>query len=560
MIGDGYFQLRAQIGTSLFSLNKLARDFDGTEESLAALQALQARLREPFLFLTLGPAGAGKSMLLNALFGREFAGGTPFTGRAVVFRYGAETRDQPVAEDFVEAQRPYVFLRDFTVVDTPGLQAPAASPELLTRFLPSADLVLFVFPVKGDAASAWEFLTSLERDQLRRFIFLVQGCDLVTPDEVLLSVKRLRHTMLARLNQACPIFTVSALTRAGLEKVERYIESEIIASDARCQKLREVCEAGSALLHELAAGPRLALQAAERNAERGEHLRLTAMDRKDQSLRHVGGALWPITKIFDAAQGRGEELLRKKLGLLGLRKDSPEWWRRFHHEVEERSREGVRRHLELSLEHLEADLIGARDGRAEASAHPAAANGSREPLDRSALLARLGQVLADCDPDHVTTRAVTAAARGFSGTLRWPKIAAALSLAALLAAWLTSQFFPAAVAVAVLTIGSALVFALLKRREVLATLQLQMNRRREAVLVGIEEVVRAAIQRFYQELTSTLDGLEAAAIRDRENCQPALTRVHQLKEAFDKCLADVAARKPATSSPSVVSRQTALQV
>ena len=95
MIGDAYFQLRAQVGTGLFSLLRLAAEAGSQESTQAALRAAQTSLREGFTFAVLGPQGAGKSALLNALFEREFCGATePATvGRLAVFQYGEESRD-----------------------------------------------------------------------------------------------------------------------------------------------------------------------------------------------------------------------------------------------------------------------------------------------------------------------------------------------------------------------------------------------------------------------------------------------------------------------------------
>src|SRR3954464_3586507 len=96
MIGDAYFQLRAQVGTALFSLLRLATEAGSSDGALSALRSAQSGLRESFLFLTLGPAGSGKSTLLNSLFEREFCGASePATaGRTAVFQHADEARDE----------------------------------------------------------------------------------------------------------------------------------------------------------------------------------------------------------------------------------------------------------------------------------------------------------------------------------------------------------------------------------------------------------------------------------------------------------------------------------
>src|SRR5262245_6125828 len=96
MIGDAYFQLRAQVGTALFSLLRLATEAGGCDGSLTALRSAQSGLRQPFLFLTLGPPGSGKSTLLNSLFERQFCGAAEPAAaeKTAVFQYGDEARDE----------------------------------------------------------------------------------------------------------------------------------------------------------------------------------------------------------------------------------------------------------------------------------------------------------------------------------------------------------------------------------------------------------------------------------------------------------------------------------
>src|SRR5438067_4236832 len=122
MIGEDYFELRARLGTSLFSLSTLAHDLRASPETLQTLQGLGNSLREPFLFVVVGEVKAGKSSVLNALFGREFCrvDVLPATDKIYVFKYGNEERDVHVNEKLTECYRPNIFLRDFNIVDTPG--------------------------------------------------------------------------------------------------------------------------------------------------------------------------------------------------------------------------------------------------------------------------------------------------------------------------------------------------------------------------------------------------------------------------------------------------------
>ena len=50
-----------------------------------------------------------------------------------------------------------------------------------------------------------------------------------------------------------------------------------------------------------------------KDRERIAGLRTVLEDRKEQSLRQVGGVLWSLTQSYERMQKRGEELLQERL-------------------------------------------------------------------------------------------------------------------------------------------------------------------------------------------------------------------------------------------------------
>ena len=111
-----------------------------------------------------------------------------------------------------------------------------------------ADLIFYVISATAGLPDAWPFLSHLGRDVLKRLVFVVWQSDRVSSEEGANAVKRLRQAMLKNLGQACPIFIGSTTDRAGREKLERWIESEVIFSEPRRAKLREVDEVARAAL------------------------------------------------------------------------------------------------------------------------------------------------------------------------------------------------------------------------------------------------------------------------------------------------------------------------
>src|SRR5687768_7850585 len=111
------------------------------------VEDLLATLDDLFTIVIVGEFNAGKSSLINALFGAKLRveGPIPVDDRISILRYG-ETPATKQLSDFVSEQTyPVEFLRNITLVDTPGTNSIIQRHQEVTEdFVPRADLVLFV--------------------------------------------------------------------------------------------------------------------------------------------------------------------------------------------------------------------------------------------------------------------------------------------------------------------------------------------------------------------------------------------------------------------------------
>ena len=73
MIAEHYLQLRSELETALAALLKLSTEMRRDRPRWIFCTALLTDIREPLLFVVVGEVKAGKSSLLNGLFGQEFA-------------------------------------------------------------------------------------------------------------------------------------------------------------------------------------------------------------------------------------------------------------------------------------------------------------------------------------------------------------------------------------------------------------------------------------------------------------------------------------------------------
>src|SRR3954464_13236 len=234
MIADNYLQVRSELETALGKLLRLTSEMRCNPATLDTIHGLITDIREPLLFVVVGEVKSGKSSLLNALFGNEFAkvDVLPATDRVYIFRYGSDEKSTEVSSKLTERYLPIPFLRDFNVVDTPGTNTMVKEHQMVAEdFMPRADIVLFVFSVANPwTQSNWEFLDFLQKTWLKNVIFVLQQIDLREPTEIDVIHRHLQDTAMRRLGFVPPIFPVSArkalLARtSGVDKEKLWEES-----------------------------------------------------------------------------------------------------------------------------------------------------------------------------------------------------------------------------------------------------------------------------------------------------------------------------------------------
>jgi GTPase SAR1 family protein len=273
MVAAEYFDLRSHLGAALFSLGRVA-ELAGLKPSRTPIvKSLVEDLRDPFVFVVAGEVNTGKSTLLNALFGEEFcpSSGLPETQHIHYFRYGRSPRRTTVSAVLEEIELPHSFLRDFHVVDTPGVNSIAEGHELITgEFIPRADAVLYCFPATNPwSGASWEFLERIHHDWLKKIVLVLQQADLRTPEEITAITEHMQAITRQRLGVALPVYPVSArlalLARtSGVDKVrllaasafpafERQLTQLITETAPRLAKLVTACSAGQAILAEVQA-------------------------------------------------------------------------------------------------------------------------------------------------------------------------------------------------------------------------------------------------------------------------------------------------------------------
>lgn len=211
--GERYFASRERISQVVKGITVLAHDTGTALGELLFAHAFEKDLGAPFLFLVCGEVNAGKSSLLNALFGSDLCtvNVLPETDRVIRYRYGATSRDVTTSPSFEERFRPIDFLRDFNLIDTPGTNSPAEGhAETIRNFLPLADLILFVFPVTNTwGAATWNLISELAPERLARTAFVIQQSDQREAADLKVIAEHMSELSLKKIGMIPPIFPVS---------------------------------------------------------------------------------------------------------------------------------------------------------------------------------------------------------------------------------------------------------------------------------------------------------------------------------------------------------------
>jgi small GTP-binding protein len=187
---------------------------------------LLSTLEDLFTIVIVGEFNAGKSSLINALFGVKLRveGPIPVDDRISVLRYGEKDSQKQISDFVVEQFYPVEFLRNITLVDTPGTNSIVQRHQEITEdYIPRADLVLFVTSIDRPLSESERRFLEYIREWGKKVVFVLNKIDTKNDDEIEQVVEYLKTNIRGIFGFDAVIFPVSAKTRARFDALENYI-------------------------------------------------------------------------------------------------------------------------------------------------------------------------------------------------------------------------------------------------------------------------------------------------------------------------------------------------
>jgi len=561
MIADNYLQLRTELETALAKLLRLSSEMRRDPATLDTLHGLLTDIREPLLFVVVGEVKAGKSSLLNALFGQEFAkvDVLPATDRVYIFRHGTEEKSVEISPQLTERYLPISFLRDFNVVDTPGTNTMVPEHQTITEsFVPRADIVLFVFSVVNPwSQSAWELLNFVQKKWLKNVVFVLQQADLREKSEIEVIHRHLQDTAMLKLGFTPPVFPVSArkalLARttgdkeqlwreSGFGPLEEQINHMVTDSGVRILKLQSTARTAGVILHEVADEIHGSVETIARDEKHLERVNEFLQARKDQTLRQVAGFLRGVEQACRECARQGTRLLEGKLSFWRTWRlvwSREKWQHDFQTDVEANLRQTVEPQVENAVQLLESDLRSLwpqLQDTIEAQFASEGKNRMRKTIpdfarQRRELLQSIELTLVERVAGKAVEEQLAKMFRETAAWLRLPVgVAAAGGIITVIVAMSSASVadVTGVLAASAAVIGTIVAFT--QRRKILTAYEKEMDKKREELIHAIEQQMKHAIDLFYKEIAVAFEPLAAFCTAERRRYEPLLEQANSLKD------------------------------
>ncbi|MEM1325374.1 MAG: dynamin family protein [Bacteroidota bacterium] len=325
---------RIQIAEVVKDLHELTISI-GHDELAQTVSDLRSRIEEPYMFVIVGEVKAGKSSFVNALLEsqKEIAkvAPQPMTDTIQQILYGEEEKIVPVNEFLKKIYQPIDILKEIAIVDTPGTNAIIKHHQEITeRFIPAADLIVFVFEAKNPyRQSAWEFFDFINDEWHKKIVFVLQQKDLMPLEDLKVNEQGVRDYAEKKGMDEPLIFSVSAkqeldgeLVESGFAPVRKYIKDNITGGRAPILKLQNNIDLSANINRRIADGLALRQQQWDADMSFREDVRESLRQQAVKSNNQVDILVENLLAGYDRVTQAKKDELARGLGFFSLVKRS----------------------------------------------------------------------------------------------------------------------------------------------------------------------------------------------------------------------------------------------
>jgi len=231
-------QLLTQERDLLNRLQLSLTEYDVKAEDLAALTESIRQLDDFFLLVVVGEFNAGKSAFINALLGERILaeGVTPTTTKVNILRFGEEKKKSSLSENVESLTYEADFLKEISIVDTPGTNAIIREHEEITSlFVPRSDLILFITSADRPFTESERIFLENIRSWGKKVVLVINKIDILQSPEALEEIQNFvgenAKTTLKTIPEIFPISAQQALL-AKQGKPELWQESRFEALES----------------------------------------------------------------------------------------------------------------------------------------------------------------------------------------------------------------------------------------------------------------------------------------------------------------------------------------
>ncbi len=221
----------------------------GHKELQQTAEDVSKHIMDPFLFVIVGEVKAGKSSFINALLetSEEICkvAPSPMTDTIQEITYGEKPQEVVINDYLKRIYQPVEILKQISIVDTPGTNTIIEHHQEITeRFVPAADLIVFVFEAKNPyRESAWQFFDYINAEWWKKVIFVLQQKDLLNQSDLDINLNGVREHAIRKGISNPRVYAVSAKLElenkkeeSGFLPLRSYIDQHIIKGNAPIQK------------------------------------------------------------------------------------------------------------------------------------------------------------------------------------------------------------------------------------------------------------------------------------------------------------------------------------